>query len=109
MCNSTPSLPDLTVLKAEITGGTGSTADFAVTIRNNGPVASGPFNVQMIHDTGMPAATETISNLDATSSTTITMLAPMGLGNLTIIVDSDHAISESDESNNSHVIPDMPW
>jgi len=63
----------------------------------------------MIHDTGMPAATETISNLDATSSTTITMLAPMGLGNLTIIVDSDHAISESDESNNSHVIPDMPW
>ncbi|BCS97473.1 hypothetical protein DSLASN_31050 [Desulfoluna limicola] len=109
MCNSTPSLPDLTILKAEITNGTGSTADFAVTIRNNGPIASGPFKVQMIHDTGMPAATETISNLDATSSTTITMIAPMGLGDLTIIVDSDHAISESDESNNSHVIPDMPW
>lgn len=108
-CNSTPSLPDLTVIKAEITDGTGSTADFAVTIRNKGFVASGPFKVQMILNTGMPAATETISNLGATSSTTITMLAPMGLGDLTVIVDSDYTITESDENNNSHVIPDMPW
>jgi CARDB len=105
-CAQPAQLANLVAGGISVTRGTVSgTATYDVTVRNDGPVAAGPFTVGLSID-GVAVTGQQVAGLNPLSRTAVEFTGPAcaASGTMTVAVDPGHAVGESTRTDDTRTV-----